>query len=304
MPVRFDQAGFDPAALAAHRELTVSVCLPAYNEAETVGQIVAAVRRDLVDRHPLVDEIVVLDDGSTDATAAIAHDAGASVVAVDSVLAELSSGSGKGDALWKSLYVSRGDVVCWLDADIRNFSASFVTGLLGPLLLRDDIAFTKGFYRRPLGDAPTGGGRVTELMVRPLLSHLFPELGGIVQPLAGEYAGRRELLESIPFVEGWGVEIGMLIDVAQRLGIDAIAQVDLGVRVHRNRPLEELGPQALAILVTVLQRAGLVSNDTIAALRRFDQDLDEEVVAVETRQRPPMATIGAYGTRVGDELSA
>lgn len=280
------------------------MCLPAHNEAETVGSIVAAVRRDLVEHHPIVDEIVVLDDGSTDATAAVAAEAGATVVAVDSVLSGLPPGSGKGDALWKSLYVSRGDLVCWLDADIRNFSTSFVIGLLGPLLTHDDVDFTKAFYRRPLGDAPTGGGRVTELMVRPLLSQLFPELTGFVQPLAGEYAGRRELLESIPFVEGWGVEIGMLIDVAQRLGVDAIGQVDLGVRVHRNRPLEELGPQALAILVTVLRRAGLASNDTIAALRRFDGSLDEEVVAVETRQRPPMGSIGAYGTRVDDELSA
>jgi len=307
MSRRFHHTDFDPDALADGRELTVSVCLPAHNEAATVGSIVAAVRESLVERVELVDEILVLDDGSTDDTASVATEAGATVVPVDSVLPELPAGTGKGNALWKSLYASRGDVVCWLDADIRNFSPHFVTGLLGPLLGPaepvDGVAFTKGFYHRPIGPVARGGGRVTELMVRPLLSQCFPELAGFVQPLAGEYAGRRELLEAIPFVEGWGVEIAMLIDVARRIGLDGIAQVDLGVRAHRNRPLDELGPQALAVLVTVLRRAGLAANDGITALRRFDSELHEEVVAVETRERPPMTTVPAYRTRVRGGLS-
>lgn len=299
MSQRFHHTDFVPAALAKDRELTVSVCLPAHNEAETVGAIVTAVHESLVERNALVDEILVLDDGSTDDTASLAGDAGATVVSVDAVLGDLPPGTGKGNALWKSLYASRGEVVCWLDADIRNFSPHFVTGLVGPLLRHDEIAFTKGFYRRPIGEEPTGGGRVTELMLRPLLSQCFPELTGFVQPLAGEYAGRRELLEAVPFIEGWGVEIGMLIDVARHVGLDAVAQVDLGVRAHRNRPLDELGPQAMAVLVTVLRRAGFAGSDSIAALRRFDGDLREQVVAVETRERPPMATVPAYRTRVG-----
>ena len=305
MVKRLHASDFDPRALSRRRGHTVSVCLPAHDEAMTVGVIVEAVREELMERHPLVDELIVVDDGSTDETASIASRAGAKVVAVDEVLPDLPRGSGKGNALWKSLHVSSGEIVCWIDADIRNFSPHFVTGLVGPLLTDEAIAFTKGFYRRPIHGSPTGGGRVTELLVRPMLSQLFPELTTVVQPLAGEYAGRRDVLETIPFVEGWGVEIGMLIDVARAAGLDALAQVDLGVREHRNRPLDELGPQALAVLVTVLRRAGLTSNaDALAALRRFDDDLREEVVAVETRERPPIAGLAAYTTRSGRELSA
>ena len=283
---------------------TISVCLPARNEEATVGQIVATVRRNLVEHAPLVDEVVVIDDGSTDATAEAASWEGARVLPVDEILPDLPRGSGKGNALWTSLYACEGDIVCWLDADVRNFGPHFVTRLLTPLLHDPAIGFVKGYYRRPLHGEATGGGRVTELMARPVISSLFPHLAEFVQPLAGEYAGRRTLLETVPFVEGWGVEIGLLIDLVANFGIDAIAQVDLDVREHRNRPLEELGPQAMAILVTGLRRAGVPVDKRLAELVRYDDDQQPERIAVEIRERPPMLTVPAYRARFGRELSA
>jgi glucosyl-3-phosphoglycerate synthase len=283
---------------------TVSVCLPARNEEATVGQIVATVRRTLVQRDRLVDEVVVIDDGSTDATAEAAAYDGARVVAVDEILPELPAGSGKGNALWLSLYACEGDVICWLDADIRNFAPHFVTRLLAPLLTDPAIGFVKGYYRRPIYGEVTGGGRVTELVARPMVSSLFPHLAHFVQPLSGEYAGRRRLLEAVPFVEGYGVEIGLLVDLVARFGPDALAQADLGVREHRNRPLEELGPQAMAVLVTALRRAGVPVDRRLAELVRFDADQHQERVPVEIRERPPMVTIPAYRERFGLELSA
>jgi len=283
---------------------TISVCLPARNEEATVGQIVATVRRNLVERAPLVDEVVVMDDGSTDATAEAAGWEGARVLAVDDVLPELPRGSGKGNALWMSLFACDGDLVCWLDADVRNFGAHFVTRLLAPLLTDPAIGFVKAYYRRPLHGEVTGGGRVTELMARPVISALFPHLAGFVQPLAGEYAGRRSLLETVPFVEGWGVEIGLLIDLVANFGIDAIAQADLDVREHRNRSLDELGPQAMAILVTGLRRAGVPVDKRLAELVRYDEAQHDQRVAVEIRERPPMVTVPAYRARFGRELSA
>ncbi len=289
--------------LRAAHGVSISVCLPAKNEETTVGQIVATVRRTLMEAVPLVDEVVVLDDGSIDATAEVAQWEGARVIAVEDLLPEAGPGSGKGNAMWKSLYAMTGDLVCWVDADIRNFGHHFVTGLLGPLLTNPDTAFVKGYYRRPLHGEPTGGGRVTELVARPTLSLLFPELTGFLQPLGGEYAGRRSLLEQVPFVEGWGVEIGLLIDIVARVGLGATAQVDLGVREHRNRPLEDLGPQATAILATALSRAGL-SHHQLPTLRRFTEHNQYEAVNVEVRERPPMAAIAAYCEKFGLDLRA
>ncbi len=274
---------------------SISVCLPARDEEATIGHIVGTVRRELIERVGLVDEIIVVDDGSVDETAAAARDEGAVVVAESAILPDLPAGSGKGNVLWKSLHASHGDIVCWVDADIRNFSSYFVLELVAPLLEDPNIQFVKAYYERPLHGEPTGGGRVTELMARPLLSHLFPELAGIVQPLAGEYAGRRSALETIPFVQGWGVEMGLLIDICRTFGRDAIAQVDLGVREHRNRPLAELGAPALAILVTALRRAGLEHDDTsIVELLGFDETATPQRRAITVAERPPIIEILAY----------
>lgn len=300
----------DPAMLEllearARSGLTISVCLPARNEEATVGHIVGTIRRELMDRAALVSEVVVIDDASTDATAVVAHDAGARVVAEASILTECGPGRGKGNALWKSLHACRGDIVCWVDADIRNFGAHFVTRLVAPLLASDATVFTKAYYRRPLHGEPSGGGRVTELMARPLLSHLFPKLADIIQPLAGEYAGRRDALESIPFVQGWGVEFGLLVDLCERFGRDAIAQADLGVREHRNRPISELGAPALAILITALRRAGFEElGPETAELVRFSEDGGQEVSAVATGERPPILSIPAYRDHFGREQAS
>jgi glucosyl-3-phosphoglycerate synthase len=214
-----------------------------------VGPIVERISKRLVDQHPLVDEILVVDDASTDETARIAADAGALVVP--------GEGRGKGEALWTAVGHASGDLLAFCDADVRDFNPRFVVGLVGPLLRHDDCRFVKAFYERPTDGGARGGGRVTELMARPLIATLFPELSHIVQPLAGEFAAPRAVLEAVPFVEGYGVDIGLLVDVSRAHGVDAVAQVDLGVRVHRNRPLDDLGPMATVILLTALQRAGI-----------------------------------------------
>ena len=245
----------------AKRGTTVSVVIPARNEEATVGAIVATIRRRLVEQVRLVDEILVVDSRSTDATVAIATAAGARVVSQDDVTRGLPRMDGKGDALWAGLAASTGDIVAFVDGDLREFSSHFVTGLLGPLLTDASVEFVKGFYHRPLigaaGVETDGGGRVTELAARPLINLFWPELAGVVQPLAGEYAGRRRTLERVPFVSGYGVEIAMLIDLLDLVGLDALAQVDLGERVHRNRPLDALAPQAAAVIDVVLDRAGV-----------------------------------------------
>lgn len=273
---------------------TITVCLPAKNEEATVGQIVASVRRNLMEKTGLIGEVLVMDDNSTDGTAEAAQWEGAKVFRVSEVLPALPPGTGKGNALWLSLAVTEGDIICWIDADVRNFQPHFVTGLIEPLLRDSAVQLVKGYYRRPLHGEPNGGGRVTELLARPVISALFPELTGIIQPLSGEYAGRRSQLEAIPFVESWGVELGLLIDIAQQSGVDAIAQADLGVREHRNRNLDELGPQAMEVLVTALRRTGLDPERIGTQLARFTADYDPSFVTLETGERPPMNTVKAY----------
>ncbi|MDQ6614840.1 MAG: glucosyl-3-phosphoglycerate synthase [Actinomycetota bacterium] len=313
----------------AKRDRRISVCLPARNEAATVGQVVAVIRAELMGPVPLVDELVVIDDGSTDGTADAARAAGAGVM----VAAEISPPAigpagpvgpagpgGKGQAMWKAVHVTTGDLVVFCDADVRGFAGHFVTGLLGPLLLRDDTMLVKGFYDRPLDGRPGEGGRVTELVARPLIAALFPHLAALAQPLAGECAARREVLEQVPFVDGYGVDLGLVIDVAARWGVAALAQCDLGERIHRNRPLAELGPQALAIVQVALSRAGRAPDvpglvpdvagpvpdvagpvlDVAGPVPPWQSRLvrpGEEAVTVSLSERPPLAPDPASAER-------
>jgi glucosyl-3-phosphoglycerate synthase len=269
-PQRFHHRQFaDVEALVAlKKSQRVSVCIPTLNEAETIGTIVSIIRDSLV-RCGLVDEILVIDSGSTDATRELAAAAGAAVHLASGILPDQTNYCGKGENLWKALHVSSGDIICYLDGDISNFHPGFVTGLVGPLLTDPTIDYVKAFYERPLayGDEShsTGGGRVSEILIRPLISLFYPELGGILQPLSGEYAARRETLESLPFPVGYGVEMAHLIDLARAGKIDRIAQTDLVKRIHRNRDDDELGSMAFAILRVVLRRLERDGKLTLAA---------------------------------------
>jgi glucosyl-3-phosphoglycerate synthase len=297
------------ALLAAKGGTTVSVVLPALNEEETVGEIVAAIRSDLVDGAPLVDELVVVDSGSTDGTAAAAAAAGARVVGREEILPGIATVPGKGEVLWRGLAATAADVVVFVDADLREFRSSFVTGLLGPLLTEPSVQFVKGMYDRPLpaGETllPAGGGRVTELVARPLLNLHWPELAGFVQPLAGEYAARRRLLEQLPFPCGYGVEIGLLVDALALVGLDAMAQVDLGVRKHRHQDDASLGRMSSEILQAALERldrAGRVRrlhrvNTTLAQFERSGADFLVRSTDVRVRERPPLCTVAEYARR-------
>ena len=294
--------------VAAKRGRTVSVVLPALDEEATVGGVVAAVRPLL---GTLVDELVVVDSGSTDATAERARAAGARVVARDAVLpdipvlAQIPIRPGKGEVLWRSMAATSGDLVVFLDSDLVDLGPGFVVNLLGPLLTVDGVALVKGFYHRPLrlpapgttdDDATlTGGGRVTELTARPALAALRPELAGVVQPLGGEYAATRELLESLPFAAGYGVEIGLLLDTHRERGLDAIAQVDLGVRKHRHRGLRALGATAAEVLDAVLRRCvpGHPGSDPLTQFVPVDGDWLPDEQEVATSDRPPLATLRA-----------
>ncbi len=257
---RFHHSQFvDTEALVAIKSgQRVSVCIPTLNEAETIGSIVATIRTDLMERVPLVDEILVIDSDSEDRTREVAEVAGARVFPSSALAPETGSHTGKGENLWKALHACTGDIICYLDGDIANFHPGFVTGLIGPLLTDPEIDYVKAYYERPLsnGDAvhANGGGRVSEILVRPFISMFYPELSGILQPLSGEYAARRGLLESLPFPTGYGVEIAHLIDLARAGLLGRIAQTDLVKRVHRNRDEGELGDTAFAILRVILRR--------------------------------------------------
>lgn len=282
----FPTAGWDPAAAAAAKgDATVTLCFPCRDEAATIGPLVASARAVLVEETGLVDELLVLDDRSTDGTAATAASAGATVVSIDAVHAAHGAGHGKGNALWASLLASHGDLVVWCDGDVTTFEPAWVAHLLAPLLTDDTVDLVKALYHRPTSEG--GGGRTTELVARPLLSLFAPELAGLAQPLSGEYAGRRTAMEAIPFVEGWGAEIAMVLDIAARSGPGAIAQVDLGVRRHRHRSLHELSVQAAEVLATALGRVGRGADGDSPALHRADGSL----VPLRLAERPPISTL-------------
>ncbi|ANS66086.1 glycosyl transferase family 2 protein [Streptomyces lincolnensis] len=278
---------------------SVSVVLPALNEEETVGDIVAVIRHDLMQQVPLVDEIVVVDSGSTDRTSEVAAAAGARVVHRDDILPRLPAAPGKGEVLWRSLLVTGGDIVCFIDADLKEFSSDFVSGIVGPLLTDPGIDLVKGMYDRPLGGAAGQGGRVTELMARPLLNMHWPQLAGFVQPLGGEYAARRSLLEQLPFPVGYGVELGMLVDALHLVGLDALAQVDVGVRKHRHQDGQALGRMSAAIYRTAQLRLarGHMIRPSLTQFERGEDGFEPRTYSVDTEERPPMVEIAEYTRR-------
>jgi glucosyl-3-phosphoglycerate synthase len=289
----------------------VSVVLPALNEQETVGAIVSSIRTRLVERHGLVDELVVMDSGSTDGTYDVAVDAGAKVVRREEVLGDFEPLPGKGEVLWRSLAATTGDIMVFVDSDLHDFTPAFVTGLLGPLLTDPSVQLVKATYDRALSHGetvvPAGGGRVTELVARPMINMHWPELAGFVQPLSGEYAARRELLEQLPFPTGYGVEIGMLVDALRLVGLPALAQVDLSRRKHRNQEIGKLGRMSSEILQVAyerLRREGrLEMSPPATELTQFERSEDEYVLItldMAPAERPPLRTVPEYMTRYRD----
>ncbi|EOM76113.1 glucosyl-3-phosphoglycerate synthase [Rhodococcus rhodnii] len=277
----------------AKRGRTVSVVLPALNEEHTVAGVLDTIRPLL---GGLVDELIVLDSGSTDRTVECARRAGATVFTREEAVPSLPPRPGKGEVLWRGIAASTGDLIAFVDSDLIDPDPMFVPKLLGPMLTADGIQLVKGYYRRPLRGAGIeeahGGGRVTELVARPLLAALRPELTSVLQPLGGEYAGTRELLSSVPFAPGYGVEIGLLLDSFERYGLGGIGQVNLGVRKHRNRPLSELGVMSRQIIGTLLGRCGI--EDSKQGLTQFLVDGDSFVpvtTEVSLGDRPPMNTV-------------
>ena len=296
--------------LKRERGLSISLALPALNEETTVGNVIQTIKGALMETLPLLDEIVLIDSNSEDRTREIAQGLDVPVYIHQEVLPNYGSRRGKGEALWKSLYCTQGDIVIWLDTDIVNIHPRFAYGLIGPLLLRPDIQFVKGFYRRPLrvGDKiqAGGGGRVTELTARPLLNLFYPELSGVIQPLSGEYGGTRAALEQFSFFSGYGVEIGLLIDMLDKFGLTAIAQVDLQERIHHNQPLEALSKMSFAIIQAVIRKLEsrygqnfLENVNKTMKLIRYEQDsfmLDIEEIA--ERDRPAMIELPEYRKRL------
>ncbi len=286
--------------------LTVSLCIPTLNEEKTIGKEIVIFKSELVSRYPLLDEIAVVDSGSTDNTREVAASFGADVYLAEDILPEVGNKPGKGENLWKAIYQLKGDIIVYVDADIKNIHPRFAYGLVAPLIYRPEMKYVKAFYDRPLafsqGIRPSGGGRVTEILVRPLFSLFFPELTAIIQPLSGEYAVRRDVLEAIPFPIGYGVETSHLIDVYSKWGMEAFGQTDLDQRVHRNQATRDLGKMSFGILQTFLLRAkalGLMPEipDLNSTLRQFQvkegnfEQIEHNIVEEE---RPPMLDIPAY----------
>ncbi|MDR2630350.1 MAG: glucosyl-3-phosphoglycerate synthase [Spirochaetaceae bacterium] len=292
--------------LKEKKGLKISLAFPTLNEESTIGKEILVIRTELMDRYPLIDEIVVIDSSSKDNTRKVAERFGARVFTSKTILPKYGTYRGKGENLWKSLYVLEGDIIVWVDADISNIAPKFVYGLVGPLLEDDKIGYVKAFYERPIrssgGITPSGGGRVTEILVRPIFSLFYPDLARLVQPLSGEYSGRRELLEQLSFSVGYGVELGHLIDIFYLAGIEALAQVDLDMRIHRNQTTAALGKMSYGILNTFLTRA-----EKYGAAKLL-QELKDEHIALTMEnnihqvqkthisgiERPPMIEIPEY----------
>ena len=289
------------------KNLKISLCLPTLNEEKTIAKEILIMKSELMTRYPLLDEIVVVDSGSTDKTRDIASEYGANVYEASEILPKLENFKGKGENLWKALYITQGDIIVYLDADIKNIHHRFAYGLLGPLLLFDHIKYVKAFYDRPIATGkskirPTGGGRVTELVIRPLFSLFFPELTQILQPLSGEYAGFRELFEIIPFPIGYGVETSIILDIYEKWGLNVMAQVDLDKRIHRNQDTRALGKMSFAILQTFIRRKrklGLVdfTEDLFDEMIQYNLVKNEympDIYKIEGHERPPIIEIPEY----------
>jgi len=289
----------------------ISLCIPTLNEEKTIGKEVVIFRSELQQRYPLLDEIAVIDSGSTDRTLEVAASFGANTYLASDILPHLDQKRGKGENLWKAIHQLSGDIIVYIDADIKNIHPRFVYGLVGPLIRRPEIKYVKAFYDRPLafsqGIRPSGGGRVTEILIRPLFSLFFPELTAIIQPLSGEYAVRREVLEAIPFPVGYGVETSHLLDVYSRWGMSAFAQTDLDQRVHRNQATRSLGKMAFGILQTFLSRVKQLEvigsiPEMSTILRQFqvkDQVFETVEYEIVEEERPPMLTIPEYREKTG-----
>ena len=294
------------------KHLTISLCLPTLNEENTIAKEIIIMRSELMSRYPLLDEIVVIDSGSTDRTREIAGMFGADVYQAADILPDLEPYKGKGENLWKALYITRGDIIVYIDADIKNIHHRFAYGLIGPLLMTDAVKYTKAFYDRPIAVGkgkmrPTGGGRVTELVIRPMFSLFFPELTQLLQPLSGEYAGYRDIFEKIPFPIGYGVETSMILDICEKWGMDVIAQVDLERRVHRNQDTKALGKMSFAILKTFfnrIEKLGLLDVkkelfDEMIQFKMVRDALQPDIFNVEGHERPPMVDIPEYREKFG-----
>jgi glucosyl-3-phosphoglycerate synthase len=297
-------------SLKEQKGLKISLAFPTLNEEATIGKEILVMRAELMDRYPLLDEIVVIDSSSRDSTRKVAERFGARVFDSKNILPNLGTYRGKGENLWKSLYVLEGDIIVWVDADISNIAPKFVYGLIGPLLEDDETAYVKAFYERPIryskSISSTGGGRVTEILVRPLFSYFYPQLARLIQPLSGEYAGRRSLLERLSFSVGYGVELGHLIDIFELSGIEALAQVDLDLRIHRNQSTAALGKMAFGILNTFMARNRQFNGATLPGElgdRHIAMEMDDSVegsshrvikTEVPTVERPPIIDIPEY----------
>ena len=289
------------------KNVKISLCLPTLNEEKTIAKEILIMKSELMTRYPILDEIVVVDSGSTDKTREVARAFGADVYEAKDILPDLENFKGKGENLWKALYVTEGDIIVYLDADIKNIHYRFAYALIAPLLFYDNVKYVKAFYDRPIAIGknkfrPTGGGRVTELVIRPLFSLYFPELTQILQPLSGEYAGSREVFEAIPFPIGYGVETSMILDIYEKWGLDVIAQVDLDKRIHRNQDTRALGKMAFVIMMTFINRQkklGLIElkNDFFREMIQYNLVRDEyksDIFKIEGHERPPIIEIPEY----------